>query len=88
MIQIQALSDSYDLLMAAAQKLNPHEKSFNMNYLQPLKKNFFFSHKCLIVHIIKCNASQLLRPHYNVLLIVPRCEIQCSTKEVSEDKHC
>lgn len=56
MIQIQALSDSYDLLMAAAQKLNPHEKSFNMNYLQPLKKTF--SHKCMIVYNINCSASQ------------------------------
>lgn len=81
MIQIRALSDSYDLLMGAAQKLNPHQRSFNMNYGGASKKT-----KCFCKYMIRmllnamefdvpCFICIVLRQHYNVLLSVPRCEI-------------
>lgn len=59
-MHIQALSDSYDLLMGAAQKLNPYQKSFNMNYLAIVKRVFC---KYMISCVIKCSGHALFRMH-------------------------
>lgn len=46
MIQIQALSDSYDLLMGTAQKINPHQKSFKIyekNYVALINRQIVYT---------------------------------------------
>lgn len=68
MIQIQALSDSNDLLMGAAQKVNPHQKSFNVyeiKHVALINRRYVFVNTHSVIQRVSIDVS--LRRRYDFI---------------------